>query len=163
VTTSTRYGADSTSSESIFLDRARGLITFRTAHLDAAASLLAYVLPSSYTGGVSPTATAVCEILAEFRLELALAASLRRDNFAAADAVLDAFDAELDRTADAASAVATARALRTLYGPRWERRLPETARRLGSLIWLDVINNEDDHGELAKVLDRHYPTKAVAA
>ena len=162
MTTSTRYGADSTSSESIFLDRARGLTTFRADHLDAAASLLDYVLPSGYTGGISPTATAVCEILAEFRLELALAASLRRDNFAAADAVLDAFDAELDRTADAASAVATARALRGLYGPRWERRLPETARRLEQFFFLDILDAEDDPVALDAALTRHYGS-AVAA
>jgi hypothetical protein len=160
--TATRAGAHCADS-TIFIDRAVGLATYRADALDAAASLLNYVMPSSYTGAVSPTATAVCQIIAEFRLELALAASARRQNFAAVDAALDEWDRELERTADAASAVETARALRELHGRRWQRRLPETAARLGRVVWLDVIDVEDDPVALDAALERHYPTKAWAA
>jgi predicted secreted protein len=119
-------------------------------------------LPSSFTGAASPTATAVCQIVGELRLELSLAASLRRHDFPAAESSQAAFDAELARTADALAAVETGRALRSLHGPDWRRLLPETARRLEPLVWLDILDAEDDPVRLAAALDRHYGEQVAA-
>ncbi len=119
---------------------------------------LGVCLASSRTG----IASDVTSILGAVRFELAEALVWRQTNMTGADAAAVAWDHELDRVANAAAAVEQARVLRTLHGDAWKRRLPETARRLGSLIWLDVIDNEDDPVALAKALDRHYGS-AVAA
>ncbi|MFI5258313.1 MAG: hypothetical protein ACHQ01_01700 [Candidatus Limnocylindrales bacterium] len=104
-----------------------------------------------------------CEILQVVRFELASALEWRRGNMAAVDAARAEWDRELDHVRDSAEAVERARLLRGLYGDTWAEGLPETAERLGRLVWLDVLDAEDDPDALAGALDRHYPDRIEAA
>jgi cyclopropane fatty-acyl-phospholipid synthase-like methyltransferase len=139
-----------------------GLEGFRADHIDAARDLLDYTLPRHFEGATSPTATAVCQIVAELRFQLTLASDLRRHDHPDADAAREAFDRDLADQEHRAEAVATAQALRELYGPNWEHLLPATAERLQSLCWLDILRRQDDPAALSEALDFHYPERVAA-
>jgi hypothetical protein len=53
-------------------------------------------------------------------------------------------------------AILTVVALAFLFGPEWARELPDTARRLGRLVHLDVLAAQNDPARLADALTRHY-------
>ena len=54
-------------------------------------------------------------------------------------------------------ALMTVAAITFLFGPEWARELPDTARRLGQVVHLDILKAEHDPVALAAALDRHYP------
>jgi hypothetical protein len=103
------------------------------------------------------------EIIAAVVGELDAARRWRIDNMAAEDEAIRLREVAQTHAEDVANAVETVGVLARYAGRRWRLSFPDTARRLASLVWLDILTADalGDREALARALNRHYPERAA--